>query len=210
MRARLHHILAALLTVTTLAVLTTTPARAATVDAPTNVHLSEVSFTWARLAWDAPASQLRYDVRLQGTAQQAVAFTPTQAFGGLEAGATYRATVQAIDANGNRSAPVGFTFETKPRVGPPPSAPTGLHTVSTGGRVAGLAWNVSQHTKPVHYQLAIDGAVVFATNQTNVSVRDLIVNECVEPGTHTFAIQAIDDDNYQSTFSNALTVAIGA
>jgi len=181
--------------------------------APANLHVTDLSFTWAQLAWNAATDNsgfVRYEVALDASqAYDTTTIDTATGFGGLPAGVTFTATVRAADAAGNRSAAVTTTFTTKPRTGPPPTAPANLRAVYVGGVLHDLAWDPSVFDGTVSYNLYSGSDFLTATSFTSISVRSLIVNECVRPGsTHTLTVEAIGAGNYLSDHSAPLTVTI--
>ncbi|WP_405059056.1 fibronectin type III domain-containing protein [Kribbella sp. NBC_01505] len=182
---------------------------------PSNLHLSQLSFTWVEFIWDPPptggTAAPRYDVRIEPGGWQATALSANKSFGGLQAGTTYEASVRTIDATGNLSTPTTLTFTTRPRVGPPPSTPTNLRVTTLNGHADSLVWDPSQHTSPVMYWVYAGTEVVTATTEPHIKVSDLVEIHCLEPGsTYSFEVQAIDYDNYQSAHSAQLTFTIPA
>jgi chitinase len=184
--------------------------------APTNLHVSSVSFTWVQLAWSPSTDNsgwVAYDAELDTPTgpQAASSLTPNVGFGGLAAGQTYTARVWARDLARNTSAVVSVQFTTLPRTQPPPTAPANLRGVYVDGVLTAIAWDPSVFNGPVSYQgytSATNSA--FATSATSISIRDLAFIWCaVEPGgTYTFTIEAWGEHNYRSEHSAPLTVTI--
>jgi len=183
---------------------------------PTNLHVQTLQFTWLTLAWDASTdnsgSVMAYDAEVQtpsGLLQER-AFATSQSFGGLAAGTTYTASVRAVDAAGNRSAPVSVQFTTPTRTLPPPTTPTNLRGVYVDGTLTGIAWDPSTHGTAVSYVLRSGDNFVHSTSSTSVTVFELVYVDCALSlgGTYTLTVQAWSADNDMSALSAPLTVTI--
>jgi hypothetical protein len=184
---------------------------------PTNLQTQTVSFTWFNLSWNPSTDNsgtVMYDVTIHraGTVESQRAFTNSQGFGGLEAGATYTASVSAVDVAGNRSATVSIQVTTLPRTQPPPSTPTNLRGVFVDGVLHSIAWDASTHNQPVSYVGYSGSTSLFSTWATSIRIFELVHHWCaVDPGgTVTLTIQAIGSDNYLSGFSAPVTFTIPA
>ncbi len=180
---------------------------------PANLHVQSLTFTAVTLAWDASTDNsgtVMYDVTLNPGNLSDRAFDPTQSFGGLTAGTSYTASVQAVDLAGNTSAAVSVQFTTPARTLPPPTTPTNLRGVFTDGVLQGIAWDPSQHATPVSYILRSGDTVFHTGAATSVSVFTLEFVDCaVNPGgTYTLTVQAISADLDLSARSAPLTVTI--
>jgi hypothetical protein len=181
--------------------------------APTNLRVVEVSFTWVKLAWNAPTGGARtYDARIQPGLWHAHTIETGQSFGGLEAGTAYTASVRTVNAAGGLSEPVSIGFSTLRRTQPAPEAPANLRPVVAGGVVTGIAWDAVSYTAPLFYALHSGPNVLLWTSSTSVTSFQLIHLECaVEPGsTHTLTVQAWTGDNYASPHSTSITVSFGS
>ncbi len=182
--------------------------------APTNLRIETVSFTWVRLAWDpstdnAGAPMYEGRINAAGFPTGSRTFDTSLAFGGLEAGRTYQASVFAVDQAGNQSPAVPIQFTTLARTGPPPTTPANLRGVYVDGELSSVAWDASSHSSAVSYQLYSGPDSVFATSGTSVSAFQLLHHVCLDPGsTHTFTVQAIGADNYLSGHSEPVTVTL--
>ncbi len=198
-----------------MAVLPASPAMAAAPPAPRNLRVVEVSFTWVKLAWDAPAGSSgtrTYDARVQPGLWRAQTIENGQSFGGLQAGTPYTASVRTVSASGVMSAAVSIGFSTLERTQPAPAAPLNLRPVVAGGVVTGIAWDAVPYSAPLFYALSSGPAVLLWTSSTSVTSFQLIHHECVvEPGsTHTLIVQAWTGDHHASPQSTPITVTFPA
>jgi hypothetical protein len=185
--------------------------------APTNLRVADVSFTTVTLAWNPSTDNsgtVAYEARID-TPDNLVherAFTTTQAFGGLEAGRTYTASVFAVDGAENASAAATIQFTTVQRTLPPPSAPTNLRGVFVNGTLHDIAWDPSVTSQLVSYVGYSGQNVLFSTSATRITIFNLVYAWCaVDPGgTYTVTIQAIAQDNALSERSTPATFIIPA
>jgi hypothetical protein len=188
---------------------------------PAGLHVVEASFTWVHLAW-APATDnsgpvnnsgsVNYEASIDGPGGRLTQTGPetNRAFGGLEAGQTYTASVRAFDRAGNTSATVSIPFTTLPRTGPPPTVPGNLRGEYVDGVLKGIAWDASVFAGTVTYELFSGSTSIWATSDTSVTIFELIHIACaVEPGgTYTLTVRAIGEHNYPSGLSTSLTVTV--
>lgn len=179
---------------------------------PTNLRIAALSYTWVTVAWNASTDNVgppMYEARIDSIPLSNVrTFHTSQGFGGLQAG-TYTASVWAVDLAGNRSATVSINLTTLPRTEPPPAAPTNLRPVYVNGALHGIAWNPTEYSTPVSYQLYSGPNSVFAAWDTNVTTFELLNYARLDPAsTHTFTVQAIAEHNYLSEHSAPLTVTL--
>jgi hypothetical protein len=176
---------------------------------PGNVRVANVWGTAVEVAWDAstddtPSPYYPYYEIMINTPDpwRATTANPTrsQRFDGLGPGVTYTVSVRAVDGSGNRSAYNSVTFTT-PGPNPPSPPPTNLRPVVVNGVVVAIAWD-----PPVGQSggaLIFEGPTVVAVASVpQISTRALVVEWCVEPGVHTFTVQA------DAGHSQPLTVTI--
>jgi len=182
---------------------------------PTNVHVETVSFTWAKIVWDAStddSGELIYDatIDLPSGPNTQSDLTPSTTFGGLEAGKTYTVSVQARDFAGNVSASASVQFTTLPRTGPPPTTPTNLRGEYVNGVLNAIVWDPSIYSGGVSYVLYSGNTVLADSSDTRVTVWELVYVDCSVNlgGTYTMTVQAWGTDNYLSGISAPLTVTI--
>jgi hypothetical protein len=104
-------------------------AHAGLLDAPTNLHAAyDPAAATVRLAWDAPASAVAFDVYRDG--QLVAAAVPGPAYADAVPGAgTYAYVVTALDADGAQSAPSNAALAS---AAPVPWSAVGLPGVRSG------------------------------------------------------------------------------
>jgi hypothetical protein len=182
--------------------------------APKNLRVQSVSFTTATLTWSESADDsgwLQYETEVAASSQDVhryAALEPMKSYTGLRQGLTYTASVVAVDAAHNKSAPVTLRFTT-PVDTTAPSTPTSLRAVKSGGDLDVIVWNAStDNSGDVSYTLYSGSNPIYWTDDTRVSVFDLLFTLCVvNPGsTHTLTVQARDPSNHLSQRSQPLTV----
>ncbi|WP_394824483.1 fibronectin type III domain-containing protein [Pendulispora albinea] len=181
--------------------------------APTNLRAVQVSFTWARFAWDPSTDNsgeiYYYSFQIEPTTWNlAETRTTTDRLGGLESGKTYVARVKAVDRAGNQSAETSLTFTTLPRTGPPPTTPENLRAVDVDGRPDRLEWDPSTHDSSVYYELYANGVAVDNTADTHITLEKLWHMGVIESGPNYFTVRAWGEHEYPSGFSNQILVMI--
>jgi fibronectin type III domain protein len=182
-----------------------------------NLRVEKVSVSSATLRWDAAddnAGWVMYEVEanaLPQDLQRNAAFEPTKTFSNLKPELTYTASVVTVDGAGNRSGPVSVRFTTSVD-STAPTAPTNLHTVTSGGQVQAIAWNASTDQSTIQY-MVFSGPHLIATSGTNQVTSDFLINGVctVEPGsTHSISVQARDRFNNVSGRTGPITVTFPA
>jgi hypothetical protein len=195
--------------VTAVFVLTSAPASATTgPTTPTNLRVVDLWSTSATIAWNASTDTidgtLYYEVSIDTPDPWTATPVPTsQRFDGLGAGVTYTFSARAVNRLGNRSAWASLSFTTPTGPQPPPAAPANLRPVYVDGVVDGLAWDAPAHNGPMSYRLYVGPSVLAIVSKPSITVRSLVNEWCINPGKHTFVVQAND-----SAHSQPLTVTI--
>jgi hypothetical protein len=182
--------------------------------APSGLRVRDLSFTTATLEWSPSTDDsgwLLYEteVSASGDLQRFAAFEPSKRYERLRQGATYTATVVAVDGAHNRSAPVSIRFTT-PVDTAPPTTPTNLRAVTRNGVLEAFEWDAStDNTGQILYTLASEGGLPWRYNSTGtrVTAREILDTCAISPGsTHTVTVMARDASNLTSGKSRPITV----
>ena len=125
---------------------------------PLNLRTGTISPNGFTIAWDASTDNVGvafYEVFLDGVSK-GLTISPTQTFGGLTSGTTYKCTVRAKDAAGNLSAlSAELSVKTTEQDMFPPSVPAGLSAASIAATSFTLTWTASTDN------IAVSGYEVF-------------------------------------------------
>lgn len=168
---------------------------------PEALRVTGVTSTSVSLAWGPSidnSGSFNYTVRESSGAARSVPQTQTAyTWTGLTPGRTYRFTVSAVDAAGNRSAPSNEVTATTPAVAPP-ATPANLRLVSAGVNTLTLAWDgVADATS---YELHSPIAGTHRTTGTSLAVHWLFPDTA-----YTFTVRAFNAAGTASPASEPLT-----
>lgn len=181
--------------------------------APANLHVQNLSFTSATIAWNPVADDsgwVMYEIEANALPQSLLRFgstTPSKTVTGLKPGMTYTVSVVAVDGSRNKSAPTSVRLTT-PVDTVPPTTPAFLQAVAVNGVVDSITWSPSTDSSPVRYVLRSSGNRIFGTQGTRVTAWELLYLDCVVlPGsTHTLTVEALDAHDNVSARSIPVTV----
>lgn len=181
--------------------------------APTGLRVQNLSVGGVTLAWNPSTDDsgwLIYEVEISALPRdlkRGATTEPTARFTSLVPGATYTASVLAVDGDRNRSASasIQFTalFDTTA-----PTTPGNLRAVTRNGVLESIAWDASYDESPLQYLLFSGSSVIASSGPPSISALELVVVQClVQPGsTHTLTVQARDIHGNASGRSNPITV----
>ncbi|MFB6890718.1 glycosyl hydrolase family 18 protein [Kitasatospora sp. NPDC056327] len=179
---------------------------------PGGLTAGTVKRTTAALSWTASTDNVGvtgYDVYQDGTKVATTdSATTAVTVQGLTAGTTYRFTVQAFDAAGNRSAAAGpLSVTTPPPIDDrePPTAPGTPAVTGTDSGSVSLSWAASTDNDDVTaYDITASNGVVVTVAGTSGTVRGLA------PDTeYTFTVRARDAAGNVSPASGPVTGRTG-
>ncbi|MEO5996752.1 MAG: fibronectin type III domain-containing protein [Chitinophagaceae bacterium] len=175
--------------------------------APSNLHVVSATTGSITLDWDNSIDNVGvagYDVFINGAKTYA---TTNSDFvvGGLSSNTTYTFMIQAHDAANNYSAFSNLVNGTTASVTPPvdnipPTIPANLHVVSINTNAIALDWdNSTDNIGVTGYDVFVNGTKLYSTVSSDVVAGSL------NPGTtYTFTVQARDQANNLSVFSNSI------
>lgn len=182
--------------------------------APTNLRVAGLTYASVTLAWDAGSDDsgwVQYVIEIRTAPQylqRYAALGTTKTFTNLSQGTTYTATIWAVDAENNESAPVSIEFTTPVDIWAP-TAPANLRPVFVNGQFDAIAWDRAvDDSDQVTYFMWSGSEVVLITGELGISVFDLVYGRCLvlAGSVHTFTVQARDPAGNWSAHSNPITV----
>jgi chitodextrinase len=194
-----------------LAVAVVAGAAGAAPGAPTNLRITATTDTSISLAWDAPngrSGNFWYCVQRDFSGCYRVD-PPRTTFtrSGLAPNTTFRYSVYAIDARGNRSGNSNtVTYTTPPDTTPPSPAPELSATAVYPTRIS-VAWTASvDNVSQVYYTLFVDGSPYF---EGLIGATDRTILDLAPSTTHVFRVTARDASGNVAE-SNVLSVTTPA
>ena len=177
--------------------------------APTGLAATATSASAVRLEWTAATDDIgvagyeiyRDDVLVGTVDAPATTFTDTT----VSPATTYRYTVQAKDAAGNRSpSSDALTVTTQTADTAPPSAPTDAAATAVSFDRVDLSWSAATDDVGVaSYQIRRDGAPLATVDGLTTRYRDTTVSGSTD---YTYTVTAMDAAGNVSPESNAATV----
>ncbi len=186
---------------------TATPPDVTPPSTPANVHVVATTTTTITFDWDNSTDNVGvtgYDVFVNGVKRYSNTSSDIVA-NNLTPGTSYSFTVQAHDLANNFSAfssavTASTASEPPPVDNIPPSTPANLKVLSSTTTTVSLDWdNSTDNVGVTGYDIFVNGVKRYASVSS-----DIIANNLTPGTTYSFTVQAHDQANNSSGFSNAV------
>lgn len=180
---------------------------------PRNLRVQSLSSTEVTLVWEPSTDNSGWhmytvEILAPGAEQRFGALRPAKTFTRLVQGATYTASVLAVDAAQNQSARASTQF-TVPADRQPPTAPRNLRATNPSSPGGFIEWDLSSDdsNRLVYIVSAANFNQVYGTFALRVGVTEILGTCLIPPGsTQTITVRVRDVGNNLSPPSNPLTV----
>ncbi len=168
---------------------------AESLEAPTNLRVTDTTTSSVALAWSASAGAQQYRIYRDGSQVGSTAST-SYAANGLSPDTAYSFHVTAVSDSGQESGPSNSVSARTSAAALP--APTNLRVTETTTSSVALAWNASAGAQ--QYRIYRDGSQVGSTASTSYAANGL------SPDTaYGFHVTAVASDGRESAPSNAVS-----